>query len=736
MIAIATISPARAELLEAGQEQPALDAGAAAVAGAGLIVDAGGLPPPLDAGVAPPAGEEELSAVGSLEAIVQGSLSRDPIAEAVAGKQAAEEAGAHGDALIAAQALPGVARPPLGSGQISVWGAAPEETALLIDGIEVPALFHLGGYRSVVPSEMISRFELHPAAFGAEYGRALGGVLDVELEPPGEDRSGDSQDGTRRDSHALLAIDPLDAHAAAWTRAGAARVYAGARYSLIDRTLAPLLSDDARALTPLPRSFDAQAVAALPLRDGETLELIALGSTDAEARSLNLEDSAVARGDLQALRWTRLGARWRRALTQGAKMETLLWLGDELQTARLFYGAAFARQTRWAQSGGLRSAWSTPVRGLEESELSLGVDARVTHTTVERAGALTEPPREGDVTAFGEPLPGEVAFDRWRTLGVDAAVFAEWRATFAGRWDLAAGLRASGDTSDVSRVTPKAGLTPQVGLSQLEWFAEPRLSLVFRESERLRLFAAAGLHHQPPDPLDLSAVFGAPTLGSSRALHALLGAGARLHPRVSLELTGFLRELGELPVRSALSTPLLAQALAQSGSGQVFGGQLGARLDRSGPLSAFVSAQLSRSTRTDQPGEPARLFDQDQPLVLTAALEWKPEDATQLSARLRYASGAPRTPVIGAYVDSQSGLWMPIFGAQNSLRLPAFAELDLRAAHRFPLGRAGSLQLSLDVLNATDRQNAEELVYSADWTSRGFLTGLPIAALLGLQWTL
>jgi hypothetical protein len=175
-----------------------------------------------------------------LEANVEGERHKEPAATGVRGAEAKDLAGTHGDALVAAQMLPGVAREPVGSGQLVVWGAAPNETRLLIDGIEVPAIYHGGGLRSVVPTELVRRLSLSPAAFGAQWGRALGGVLDVEATAP-------PVAGSR------VAVDPLDVHASLAVPAGGGQLFAGARYSLLDRILGPGLSDTARQVFPLPR---------------------------------------------------------------------------------------------------------------------------------------------------------------------------------------------------------------------------------------------------------------------------------------------------------------------------------------------------------------------------------------------------------------------------------------------------------------------------------------------------
>src|SRR5262249_27773134 len=50
--------------------------------------------------------------------------------------------GASNDVLKVVQALPGVARPPPGSGELVVWGAGAKDTRVFVDGVPVPALYH------------------------------------------------------------------------------------------------------------------------------------------------------------------------------------------------------------------------------------------------------------------------------------------------------------------------------------------------------------------------------------------------------------------------------------------------------------------------------------------------------------------------------------------------------------------------------------------------------------------
>jgi len=145
---------------------------------------------------------------------------------------------------------------------------------------------------------------------------------------------------------------------------------------------------------------------------------------------------------------------------------------------------------------------------------------------------------------------------------------------------------------------------------------------------------------------------------------------------------------------------------------------------------AFLSYTLSRSER-ERMGGGTRLFDGDETHVLTmvGSRQW---GAWSLSARGRYATGAPRTPVVGSFFDARAQREEPLFGPQNSVRLPAFYALDARVDPAWATG-AWQLTLSLDIENVTAHRNPEEIVYTQDFQSSGYLTGPPLLVLLGVR---
>ncbi|MEJ7728865.1 MAG: TonB family protein [Polyangiaceae bacterium] len=111
--------------------------------------------------------------------------------------------GTNGDALRSLQNLPGVARPPAIAGVLLVRGSGPADTQTFIDGTPVPLIYHFGGLSSTVPTEMIDKIDFYPGNFSAQYGRVMGGIVDVGLRAPNDDGK----------YHGLAQIDLIDVRA-------------------------------------------------------------------------------------------------------------------------------------------------------------------------------------------------------------------------------------------------------------------------------------------------------------------------------------------------------------------------------------------------------------------------------------------------------------------------------------------------------------------------------------------
>lgn len=654
------------------------------------------------------------------EVVVRGAPRRGDVTDVtVPADQAAETAGTQGDPIKVVEDLPGVARASFGSGQLLVWGASPAETRLYVDGVEIPQLFHGNALRSTVNGDLVQRVSLTPGAYGADYGGGIGGLLRVE-----------TKDLPSAGVHGYAAADTLDGSGMVTAALGdRVRIGAAGRYGWLDSVLRSVHAPDVDSLFAVPRYYDYQGKMQVALRPGESLDAVFLGSRDDLSDVLPDVDPAQARSQTTVTHWERLYLRYRRLLQDGASVEVVPFVGHDTSNLSDAFGASPATLDESTWRWGLRSSYRSRVA--DPVTLTFGLELDGSSARVFREGSLLNPPREGDITVFGQPPGGNVAADTWTAGVVDVAphVIAGFE---LGPLSLSPALRVDGFLLQTSRQTPRVGETPPIGFEQLRTAIEPRVSGRLRVSSRVSLLGAAGVYSQAPDPADLSAVFGNPTLGPERADHASVGPSVRITQSLGLETLAFYKWMSDLAVRDPSPTPRLTEALVQDGVGRAYGIQILLRQQPWHGFFGWMACTLSRSERRDAPGASWRLFDYDQPDLLTVVAS-KQLQAWTIGLRLRYATGLPRTPVTGAFYDVKDDVYQPVFGAQNSIRLPNFWQLDLRVDRRFVLGDRATVLVYVEGLNVTDHGNGEEYFYNVDYTRRGTITGLPAVAVIGAR---
>jgi len=660
--------------------------------------------------------------------------------EAVETRIRTEEArrvpGTQGDTLKVVQNLPGVGRSALGSGALIVWGSAPNETKVVVDGVEIPALYHVGGLRSTVNSDLVRSIDLAAGSYGAEYGRGLGGLVRIETRPlPAEGTHGYAA-ADLQDASAMLSVAP--------TR-NLRLAFAG-RYSYLDRFLKGVVSDDVGDFFPIPQYDDYQARAQLALRKDEDLTLTFLASDDHLRRTIPASDPNDLREQQTDDSYKRIIMRYQRLLPDGSSFSVTPSFGWDQNANVSTFGKG---DSATGVSLDLKT-WQYALRAASRRKvasavvLSVGLDFQGRRTLARRDGSLNLPAREGDKTVFGQRPSGETSSDDWTVDVISAAPYAVAEIGL-GRLTLTPGLRFEPTWIDGDHKLPRSQLPP-VGYARLAvpetplpgglaYLPNPRLALALKVTSRLTLTAAGGIYGQPPSPEDMSPVFGNPSLGLLRAEHVSGGFSYKLRPTLTFEAIGFYKRLRDLVSRSEAPSPPLAQALTQDGVGRAYGMQVLLRQELLRGFFGWVTYTLSKSQRRDHADSNWRLLDYDQTHVLAVLASYDFGHGWQFGGRFRYATGMPRTPVMlnpPGYLNNLSALTEPNFGAQNSIRIPAFYQLDARLEKAFTFRRT-KLSAFLDVQNVTNRKNPEEIFYDQQYTTRGYITGLPTLAILGIR---
>lgn len=652
--------------------------------------------------------------------VVAPTIKKQAVSTEIPADEARKVPGTSGDVLRVVENLPGVARASLGTGALVVWGAAPGDTGVFIDGVPVPRLYHDGGLRSVMGSEFVKSVELVPGGYGAAYGRGLGGLVSVSTQP--------FDDAT----HGAVSADLYDASAAVHGPVKDHLTWGvGARYGYVG----PLLSTfypGVEDYFPVPHYYDGQARVGWRLGPSERLDLTAIVSSDRTERTAPNPDPAREASEEKRLDFQRVSLRYTHDVGDGSTVTALAYVGADHASQVSRYGNVDTSIVSDVRMAGARASLRTRILPFLTGEG--GVDVHVPVTDVTEHGSIAVPAREGDVRVFGQAPPDQIASDTFRVVQVNVAPYAEGDlGLLQDHLHVLAGLRFDPNARSVSRAFPQEGISPTNGIYAQDPSLEPRVLARWAPSEHGYALLAWGLYSQQPVATDLSASFGNPTLPVSTGSHYVAGAGVKPGP-VSVEVTGFYTQSEGLAMRSSAEQPARAEALVGEGAGRTYGAQMMARLDPTGGAYAWISYTLGWSERRDTPTSAWRPSDYDQRHVLTALGGYRLPWDLDVSARVRVATGYPRTPVVGSYYDSRRDLYQPLFGEQNTERLPTFFQADLRLARTFPIGGT-TLDVSLEVQNVTNAANVEEYLWSADYSERGEIRGLPILPVLGLRWS-
>ena len=651
------------------------------------------------------------------------ALKRQAVSTEVGAEEARKIPGTQGDVLRVVENLPGVARASLGTGALVIWGAAPDDTGVYIDGVRVPRLYHDGGLRSVVGSDFVRSVELVPGGYGAAYGRGLGGLVSVKTSDFSD------KDG----AHGSVSADLYDAAASIHGKVSDRwNLGIGGRYGYVGPLLGafyPGVED----YFPIPHYYDLQGRVGVRLRPNETLDLTGLVSSDETRRTAPSADPAREASDAKKLTFQRAYLKYAHDLGDGSAVSAVVFGGGDQSNQSASYGTIETSIESRVVSFGARASYRRRLASFFTIEG--GVDAEIASTHVDRRGSIAVPAREGDVRVFGQPPPDQISSDQFSVVNVNVAPYVEGdMAPLKDQLHIVMGLRLDPYARSVSRAAPQVGQSPTYGLFESNVRFEPRLSIRYAPIERVFVTGAFGIYGQSPQASDLSASFGNPALPAALGKHFVLGVGAKPIDTLSIDATGFYT-LGEnIATRNQAEQPARAEALVASGSSRSYGAQLMLRLDPTKGFYGWLSYTLAWSERRDAAGLDWRPSDYDQRHVLTVLGGYQLPLGFDVGLRARVATGYPRTEVVGAFYDNRRDLYEPVFGDHNAIRIPTFFQADLRVAKSFDIGKT-KLDLSLEVQNLTNQKNVEEILYNADYSERGSIRGLPILPVLGLRWS-
>lgn len=510
-------------------------------------------------------------------------------AVAVKADEARKVAGTSGDPLRVLGSLPGVSQVTWPAAIYVVRGANPGNTGFYLDGIRVPALFHLALGPSIIHPYLIDGVDFYPGGYPANFGGYVSGIMAARTAPPPADRLRASADVTLYDAGGIMT--------APWNE-GRGTVAVAARYSYTG-ALFSLLAEDT-----ILRYGDYQLRVDHPLAGG-LATIFAFGSLD----DLGWRD-LMAQKEYASLQFHRVDARWRRPVA-GGRLLAGVTLGTDRARSTLFDRALKMR----AFSAAPRIVYQ---KSLGPVDLEVGADAIAQDFTSEvpdfqRRGSDLSRSR----AAFSQGL--------YATVSIRAGQ----------RLIIAPGFR--GD------------LFAEQGVRRV--IAEPRLAVSFQATPSVALKANAGRFAQMPSlPVGVPGfeAFGLADLGLQTSLGGSLGVETRLPNSLTVGVTAYYQRLRLTDVRDLdllLFDPAAPDFLV-SRRGRAYGAELLVRRADQGRLFGWLAYTLSWSLREDDGGVLGR-SDWDQRHILNLVGGWRVGRGYSLGARFHYNTGR-NAPIINS----------------------------------------------------------------------------------------
>jgi hypothetical protein len=536
-------------------------------------------------------------------------------------------------------------------GQLYVRGGTPTQNLVLVDGMRLFQPFHIVGFYSAFPAEIVQTADVYAGGFGARYGGRISSVIDVQT------RNGNKQ-----------------------RFEGAASV---APFLTAVRVEGPIVPDEASFVVSVRESVVERVAEqvvgeSLPYRFGDAFGKVHFFT-----------------GPASFVTFTGLRTTDRGRISGSADETTLVDWTNEAAGARFFY----LPPALTSSAVNIAINYSAYQSGFEPEQ------GPARDADVKSFGGLFEWAHyfdDADIR-FGfaaQTLNFDYTFDR--SLRAASENTSEANAFIEGRFGLGA-----------FRIEP--GLRLQLFPSQQRGASiEPRLRASWAATPTTTLSAAFGVYRQEiiglTDERDIGDVFlawapvpqGAPT---PRALHAIAGVETRPAPWLTLGAEAYVKQLADMQV-------LLGDRGLVRSHGEVLGLDLRAEARR-GAFYGFVGYGLSASTYRNAREEYRPPHDRRHRLNVVGELQrgryrlaarWQLASGRPFTRLFGTYDELGTADVEGGFV---SGVGVPTVLAEDvPFRglTPAYYRLDLSVERDFDVG-AALLTLQASAINATDRAN-------------------------------
>ena len=595
-------------------------------------------------------------------------------------------------------ALPGVVSTGDRGGQLFIRGGEPTQNLVLLDGIPIYQPFHVVGFFSAFPSDVISRAELFAGGYGSEYGGRLSSILDVS-----------SRNGNKQEFGARLSIAPFVSTATfeGPLATGAVSFLASIRESVVENGAERLIADD------------------LPYRFGDRL---------AKLHAVLTNKSRISVTALSTYDRARIGEDLKGSVIDIDRTTNITWENKALGIRYVMLPSAL------------------PMLGR--------VNLSVTQLDTE-SGPLDDPDRLVSVTQYSTSADvsysiGKNNYD-WgifsNTYTLDSQLGGQYQNIDFTRefvTEVGAYLKAVLYAGSGLQLSP--GLRLQAFPSKAKTFYEPRIRAVYVLGEN-RFSAAAGKYHQEivglNDRRDIGNVFTAWTSSPRQevpsAWHFIVGAQRALDRSMEVSVEAYYKDMSNLFIAEWTALPRFNTNL-QNADGNSAGVDVRYEIDKPAFYSlvsyGFSVTEYEAKQRTIPIwfGNESEIFspphDRRHQITVLSKVRTSLAD---VNIQWKFGSGLPYNQVLGfdgfIFMDGPVDLFdrpaVPrvIYDRPYDGRLPTYHRLDVNVERTFEISAGAKLSVNAGVINTYDRDN----LFYFDLFTLGRVNQLPLVPSLGLK---
>jgi hypothetical protein len=599
------------------------------------------------------------------------------------------------DPLRAAQSLPSATATDDFYSEFAVRGNPFRYIGLVVDGVQSRYLMHAvngitdGGSIAMINSETLGSVSLFPGSYPQRTGRQMGAEVGLSTREGSRDKFR-GRAGLSGTSATFLGEGPIAKGKGSWL--------ASIRRSYLDYLIKRIDPEAGFAFG----FVDAQGKAVYDVSPRHQVSFSALlgraafeeGDPDVGVNEIH---TAVSRAWLSSLSWRYLPGP-RLAITQRLYSTGLHFDNDNSDGATL----DTSRSTRF---GWRADASFAPTTGVV---VEFGGDAEHLdgRSAIIRQLSGTTPP---------------VTLNTYDDRAAAASAYGQVRLDLGSRLTMTPGARVDHWSLTGSTTT------------------SPWVNGEFRLSERTRLRGGSGVYRQFPHFDEVHGIHGGgDELRPERSLHVDAGIEQTLPRQTRILFNVYMREERDV-LWAPGAEPQLASNTIRPGafdapwvnalSGDARGAEVVVRRDAADGFSGWAGYAFSRLRYTDTRTGEGFWGDADQRHTLSLYGNYRLSSRASVSTRYRYGSNYPMTGYIG---EPSAALGQrPVLGGRplfyglaperNTLRLPAYSRLDVRADRAFNWsGRR--LVVFVDVANVLNRTNLRNAGYSVDRAGRVFET--------------